>query len=647
MKEKSRRLSEALEKKLEEIAEMVEEGEIEEALKTIERLAQRGEVSMGEFHLMTGSLYLANGMPEEGLSHLKRAVALEPKKTKWLLLLVSAYSEMGMPVNALRMLRKFVQLNPNDPEIEQAKAFLTDLENDLRKYLSKFKVTLEQVEEALVAHENGKWEVEQGNYRKSIKLLEKAVTSFPNFPPILNNLALALFFEGEPARAIAIEERVLREIDNENVHALVNLVRFYLSYGRWDEANHYFERLKTQAHPHNPYWEKIAEGYALMGEDEELYQFLSLARFHYDELPPIALFWLGVAAANTGRQEMALRYWEEAEEAGYDEEQIEECLVALRQGKKGIGDAEKFSYFSPFDIAPQKAIKQFNRLFRRKEKLREEQYREGINRLISQYPSLVWALAQMLWEWEEKEIIITVLRELASPLALEALRRFAFSQAGRDDDRMTALLALVELGEIPEGQPVKMWLDGEWTETAPRRFEVTSDIQIPYSEEVQRMLSEATLLMKLGELKKAEQLFRQVLEIEPTAKEAYQNLAVLFNRRGDQETAEALVKKALEIDPLYVYPRCSLARFRILEGKLDEAEELLRPLTQLTRFHPQALSFYLSTLARLALEKGDYDQAIRHVEMGMKLNPDEEELFDLREEIITRTSKGKGKGRQK
>jgi tetratricopeptide (TPR) repeat protein len=213
---------------------------------------------------------------------------------------------------------------------------------------------------------------------------------------------------------------------------------------------------------------------------------------------------------------------------------------------------------------------------------------------------------------------------LGNERAAAALQAFAQSQVGDDDPRMMAAIALVDLGIFSEDEPVRLWLQGEWREVLLRRQLITEEWELEYTDEVIDLLDEAITAFQEGKEKKAEELYKKMIALEPAAKEAYGNLGAMFLKQGRDEEAERLLQKAIEIDPNYVHPRCNLASTRITQGRLEEAEELLKPIAELKTFHPQELLFYNRISAELFIAQEDYESAEKYLEMILELEPEDE-----------------------
>ncbi len=198
---------------------------------------------------------------------------------------------------------------------------------------------------------------------------------------------------------------------------------------------------------------------------------------------------------------------------------------------------------------------------------------------------------------------------------------------------MRALYALLEAGQIAEGETLRVWGGGEWREVQLRQYEITEEDEVAYAPEVADLLNEGLEAFTQDNLKRAERLFKRAIALEPRAKEGYNNLGTLYARRGDHERARQMFRAALEIDPTYVFPRANLALYLLDEGDIEGAEEMLAPLAEVTRFRPHEMAFYSYIQARLSMYKEEYEAARRALKIALEILPGYDPAEDLLEAL--------------
>jgi hypothetical protein len=100
--------------------------------------------------------------------------------------------------------------------------------------------------------------------------------------------------------------------------------------------------------------------------------------------------------------------------------------------------------------------------------------------------------------------------------------------------------------------------------------------------------------------------------------------------------------KALEINPLYVMPRCNLAMYLLSEEKVEEAEDMIAPLVDVSQLNPQEMAFLSYIRARIHIEHREYDQVRNILEVAMQVYPEYELAKDLLERLATIELMNKG-----
>jgi tetratricopeptide (TPR) repeat protein len=482
-----------------------------------------------------------------------------------------------------------------------------------------------KMEHAAYLMENGRLANERGEYAEGVKASKEATRLVQSWAPPHNNLALAYFALGQWDKAIATERKVLERIDDQNVHALANLVRFLSASGKRDEARTYLTRLE-RIEPDDPdAYIKIAEAYATLEEDKGVYTILKKAQREGAELNATMLHFLGTASANLGKEREALAHWRESLLLDPASFRLKDYMDALRQGRKKLAPAYHFPYLSGQNMIPRKAFEDFVEGLGSVRKSEERMERE-MRSFGEKYPYTADLISDMLWygDESEQERAIGVLEGLGNERAVDTLQAFALSQVGDEGLRVAAAPALLDLGVFSEDEPVRFWVKGQWREVLLRRQIVTEEKELEYSDEVIDLLDEAIAAFQAGKEKEAEELYQKMITLEPTAKEAYGNLGVIYLKQGRDEEAEAFFQKAIEIDSHYVHPRCNLASTRIRQGRLEEAEELLKPIAELRTFHPQELLFYNRVLVELFIAQEEYESAEQCLEMILEMDPEDE-----------------------
>jgi len=602
-----------------------EEGKSEEAVELLEDLVERYPRDL-DCRVLLGSIYGDLGDFLEAIHHLEAAARLSHRDPGVLLLLGTTYWRYACHSHALLIFRECLRYELDEESAEHVQIMMEDARERIELAAARCGISSRKMEHAAYFMESGRIANERGDFAEGAKASKEAARLVRNWAPPRNNLALAYFALGRWDEAIATEREVLERIDDQNVHALANLVRFLSATGKRDEARAYLMRLE-QIEPTDPdSYIKMAEAYAALEEDKGVYTVLKKAQRVGVELNATMLHFLGTASANLGKDREALAYWREALQLDPDAFRLRDYMDSVRRKHKKLAPAYRFLYFPGQNMIPEKAFEDFlNRLT--SHRMSEERMEEEARGFAERYPYVADIFSDLLWYGDENERMsaIATLRILANERAVDALRAFALSQVDDDDSRIMAAHALLDLGVFSEDEPVRLWLRGQWREVLLRRQLITEEREPEYSDEVMALLEEAMIAYQEGEERKAEKLYKKVIALNPMVKEAYGNLGVLYLKRGHDAKAEEFLQKAIEIDPDYVFPRCNLASTRITQGRLKEAEELLKPIAELRTLHPQELLFYNRISAELFIAQGNYESAEQCLEMILEFEPEDEQ----------------------
>jgi len=86
---------------------------------------------------------------------------------------------------------------------------IASLETDVGEVASQLKLPVDKMEQGLRYLEEGQRALHRGDFKECIARNRRAIQILGNWPPPHNNLALALFFDGQPQLATATARHVL------------------------------------------------------------------------------------------------------------------------------------------------------------------------------------------------------------------------------------------------------------------------------------------------------------------------------------------------------------------------------------------------------------------------------------------------------
>lgn len=604
-------------------------GQVSDGLALLETLRE-GHPDSAPLFLLLGDGYALAEDYSRAVWSYERALELEPERTVLLSNILTLYGALGMPTHALHVARRILELDPDDAEIA---ALAASLEAEVPQVAERFGVGAGVAEEGVLQAEAGRLALDRNDLAAAVGPLRRAMELLPRWPAPRNNLALALSMTGAAEEARTLTREVL-EIDPDNLHGLGAMVSSLVIAGDQEAARPYWERLRRVAPCDAEDIDKVAEAAASMEDDAEVYRLLRplyTVDLGASDLSPAraqTLVLLAAAAANLGRREEALQGWARLAREPVYRHWAETCREALQAGRPGPGWAERYPYFSPLHLVREGMTDELARLVGSEGDIPPEQLRAQGADLARRYPQLVPFAEAILWIEENPAIGVPMLRALGTPRAVAALRRYATSQVGPDEGRKEAMMSLGQLGALTPGEPVRVWLDGEWREVqlqgswvGPREW--------PYAPELHALMERAVQLSQQKRYREAERVYRQLIAAEPRLKEAYANLAVVSACQGKMAQARALMEQALEIDPLYVFPRGNLALRTLEEGDIVGARQWIAPLAARAEFHPQEAAFYYYVQARILVEEKRFDEARSFLEVALAVLPEYEPAQDL------------------
>lgn len=134
----------------------------------------------------------------------------------------------------------------------------------------------------------------------------------------------------------------------------------------------------------------------------------------------------------------------------------------------------------------------------------------------------------------------------------------------------------------------------------------------------QAALRQATHHHQAGQLQQAEQLYRQVLEVEPKNADALHLLGVIASQAGEYEAAVNLITQALEIKPNYADAHYNLGNVLDNQGRFEEAIDCYRRAIEVD---PRYIDAYYN-LGTALKDQGELEEAIAAYRRALEIKPD-------------------------
>jgi tetratricopeptide (TPR) repeat protein len=607
---------------LEEAEGLLSEGRWGEAREVLEGLDERYPNRME----VLGGLLNVYAEVKDMARHqrtVERLVALSPPDPELTQVLASSYLLNFRPALALKTMREFVERWPEHEDAARVRNEIVSLSARMDEMLGQIGEKGEEGLEIAARHERVQSLLDQGRYAQGRRAAEELLKLRPNFVPVLNNLSLILFIEGQTEKAVAAAERVL-EINPENFHALANLTRYLYLSGREEEAAERARRLKALKVESEDAWIKKAEALSCLGDDqgvEDVYR--EAARAGAIESPFLHHL-AAVAAMRLGREREARRRWREALKIAPGFDLAEENLEDL-----ALPAAERHAPW-PFSMAnwvPRKIIDGLIAGAPRGRRASEKAYKRATQTYVEKHPELLTVIRALLdrGDPEGREFALRLALMAETPETLAALRDFALGRRGPDALRMEAANAASEAGFLPAGS-VRFWAQGEWREVQLMNFEIHDEAERRHAPAVERLCEEAAEALRDGDPGRAEAKLKRALELEPGAPDAMNNLALAYQMQGRAEESRALAREVHRLHPDYLFGVVAMARLHVQEGRLDEAEELLKPLLARRRMHVSELGALCGAQIELSVAQGREEAARSWLEMWKGADPDHPEV---------------------
>jgi len=563
---------------------------------------------------------------------LSRLMPHDPDVT---LMLAGAYLSTLRPMSALRTFQRFLERWPDHDQAGDVRHTVATMEGKVDDLLADLKLTGEDGIELAIQHEEMRSLLDQDRYAQARRVAERLLRHRPDFAPALNNLSLAYMAEGQLDQAIATAQRVLA-FDPDNFHALSNLAHFLCMSGRLDEARQYAERLKPIESDVVDLWLKKAEALSYVGDDQGVLDaFEGAERAGHLKRPlasPMLYHLAAVAAMRLGQEDQARQYWNQALKLSPGLKEARDNLADLR---KPIGERHAPWPFSLPNLVLQKTIDDLHRYLRpTSRKGSEKADTQAIQSYLSQHPEIV-ALVPLLLDRGDpmgRELALRIALASRQPEMQAAARDFVLSQRGPDAMRTEAAHALSDAGLLPPG-PVRIWIQGEWREILLMGFELHDEPRQEHEPQVEQWLTQANLALQRRDADEVERLLEQALEVEPDATDLLNNLAVAYELQGRIPEAEAIVRELHRQHPDHLFARTSLAKLSLLSDQIDEAKALLDPLLSRRRFHFSEFAALCSAYIQLLLAQDNRESARSWLDLWASVDPEHPEVARWRRRL--------------
>jgi tetratricopeptide (TPR) repeat protein len=539
----------------------------------------------------------------------RRLSLLKPDDAGLTLALGGAYMAGARTTLALQAFQKFLSQAPNHSKAAEIQEAADKLSEVTQRVISESDfggeaLTPDQRIEAAALHELAQLYMAAGDVAEGRSVSEQLLQLHPTYLPARNNLSLMLALDGEWEAAIAMVNTVL-ETAPENGHALSNLTRYQCLSGQTDAAQQTVDRLKAIVTDKPDVWQKQAEALSFMGDYPGILEVLHRAESISNSLPPLLYHLAAVATLRLGKERQAREYWKKAIEVSPGFDLAAENLADLQQS---ITDRQSpWAFPLNYWISPQ-ATDDILSLQQAAESDNEDELRTATQTYLQKHPEVKTLIPKLLDQSDApgRQLALNLALMTDTPEMLQILKTFALSASGSDEMRQQAAQLVARKLHEPQ---MRLLIAGEWREVTLLNCELHEEVQYNHSPEVAKLTHQAVTALKDGNWAKAEYPLKQALKLEPAALDLGYNLAIAYERQGKETEAFALIHQLHEQNPDYAFARIAIARAHIKVGELPEAEAVLQPLLERTRYHYSEFAAFCDIRLELLVAQKNYEAA--------------------------------------
>ena len=571
---------------LQEADDLLSQDEPQQALKLLNELDQKFPHQTDILGLMVNAC-LDTGDQHGYLLAIRQLHELTPNKEEIKLGLAGAYLANGCPALGLQTFRQFIKRWPNNERAGEIQKTIRNLEKILTKFFGDIDFSLDTGLDFSSKHEELRLNMEQGNFNRGRQMAKILLQQRPNFVPVLNNLSLIEWLDGNLSGAIELSYKVL-ETDPINVHALSNLTRFHFMLGRKEESGFFAKRLKESTASAADRWIKKAEALSFIGDNEGVLSIIEKAKLakEQDSLNGMVWHWCAVAEYRNGNLPRGRKYWQKsAQEATISKL----ALTNLEELKKPIFERACPQVFTLDAWISRKTIESMASEVAHASRNKGDQvFSDKINAFLNSHPELIYFVPEALafGDVQCREMALKLAEMSANPKILSFLKEFVLGQNGSDAMRLEGSQILSRLGIFQSGEMVRLWLKGEWVDIMMVGFQISGEAAPSAMKPSSlRLMEKALVALRADDGLQAENLLRKALEIQGDEPSLLNNLAIALQMQGKQEESDSIADEIPTRFPEYFFGQVIAARRAINADQLEKAKIILDKMMQKTELH--------------------------------------------------------------
>lgn len=428
---------------------------------------------------------------------------------------------------------------------------------------------------------------------------------FGFLPTAYNNLALCALIQGDLDKTEKIAREVMQRFPEENPYGMAIYADVLYIKGNIVGALDVIARVENITPPSVDQAVRTCETMAHFNEHGRIAHYIM--KYGYSDNPEAAFF-LGIAFANLGRENDAIKFLRIALKSMMSV-YVKSVLDKLIAGEKADTISGDWAYFTPINFPLLNCLSvKLETGGAKQVDLSAEAYAEFIEvKANSGLLDLENTIA-LLGHFKSKraERILNALQSDES--RPEGIRRLAEKVYSKTYGKK-------KLGEkmrnIPYGQLQKIQITTEGITQYPLAPEYEAD----FRKAVQISIDPAS---KKSALREAVQLLEGVYAKVQDNPAVANNYAYLLSRFGDKEKSEAIIKECFANHPEYVFGAANYLSILITNGKIDEAKAMHDNYQIPQTIHPEA---YLAwcRVEMMYFKLIDDKERLRNVKKSVKL----------------------------
>lgn len=546
------------------------------------------------------------------------------------------------PALAATAAERFLRLHPNSQDAPQVREVRATLAGILPEVLKKFPFEVPDRLQLAAAHE--RMQVTLTDHARTEALARPWLERVPEFTPMWNNLAISRLMALRPEEARDAAERTLA-VDPNNAHGLSKLARALALLGEQERAVECLRRLREPGDAADERRFLELEAWTYLGaweEADEAYRRWDQAD-HAQDLPLIQAqaHHLGAAtAARLGDEARAKHLWKRALA-------LEPLHGLSRQNLADLARpaAERNGPFAQDsgDWISQKVLLGYlaNEPF---EGASETEIQDRWRGLLNRYP----VLSRLTEIWLERgsprcrKLALEMIRQAPTPAGLEALRKFAGSRLGSEQDRLEAMTIVNQRETGEASTSTRMFAGGEWRDLRSYGWEIYYESEHLLPDDCQELGQEALQALRDGDAELAERLNRQLLDRLPKESSIQLNLAQSLRVLGREEEAEAILAQLRREHPDYFFGHLVEAERLLVDPRAEQelAAELDWLMAQ-PRLHISEFAGLVGLMVRKAIRDHEPRAAEEWIEQLRQLDPDNPLVAPLERMLLVDGMKGR------